>query len=355
MDIDKLHGRLEFLRQAEQLKSVLRSAHTSSGRAESTAEHTWRLCLMAMTFADELAGLDLLKVLRMCVIHDLGEAIHGDIPAISKHAFPDKSEQERTDLKTLLSSLDAPLQAALLALWEDYEAAASPEAQAVRALDKLETLLQHNQGRNPPDFDYAFNLSYGKRYTAATPLFAALRQLIDADTRCNLQLNLNIRDEQPGDIDAISRLTEAAFANAEHSSHTEQFIVTALRKAGQLTVSLVAEEGGALVGHVAISPVTITSGANGWFGLGPISVAPSRQGQGIGTALMQAALAELRRQGGQGCVVLGDPAYYGRFGFKAEPALVLPGVPAQYFQALALAGPVPSGQVSYHPAFEAQA
>jgi putative hydrolase of HD superfamily len=91
MDIDKLHGRLEFLRQAEQLKSVLRSAHFV--RAGREHRRHWRLCLMAMTFADELAGLDLLKVLRMCVIHDLGEAIHGDIPAVSKDAFPTRASR----------------------------------------------------------------------------------------------------------------------------------------------------------------------------------------------------------------------------------------------------------------------
>ena len=142
MNIEKLQNRLDFLRQAEQLKSVLRSAHTSSGRAESTAEHTWRLCLMAITFADELGDLDLLKVLKMCLVHDLGEAISGDVPAVSKQGFPDKSQQERDDLLQLMASLDAPLREEIMGLWEDYEAATSAEAQAVKALDKLETLLQ---------------------------------------------------------------------------------------------------------------------------------------------------------------------------------------------------------------------
>ncbi|PYB84276.1 HAD family hydrolase [Pseudomonas soli] len=353
MNIEKLQNRLDFLRQAEQLKSVLRSAHTSTGRAESTAEHTWRLCLMAITFADELGDLDLLKVLKMCLVHDLGEAISGDVPAVSKHGFPDKSQQERDDLLQLMASLDTPLREEIMGLWEDYEAATSAEAQAVKALDKLETLLQHNQGRNPPGFDYAFNLDYGKRYTAATPLFEALRGLIDADTRRHLDNGIALRDERPEDIDAIGQLTEAAFADAEHSSHTEQFIVTALRRAGQLTVSLVAVEASTVVGHVAISPVTLASGASGWFGLGPVSVSPARQGQGIGSALINAALARLHGLGGQGCVVLGDPRYYARFGFKAQPGLTLPGVPAEYFQALAFAGGVPQGDVQYHAAFEA--
>jgi len=187
MDLEKLSGRLEFLREAEKLKDVLRSAHTSSGRTESTAEHSWRLCLMAMVFADELVGLDLLKVLKMCVIHDLGEAINGDIPAVDQAAFPDKAEQERNDLLLLTRSLDEALRNEILALWDDYEHARSAEAKAVKALDKLETLLQHTQGQNPADFDYRFNLTYGKQHTSAAPIFAALRALIDQDTQARIQ------------------------------------------------------------------------------------------------------------------------------------------------------------------------
>ena len=183
MNLEMIKGRLEFLREAEKLKDVLRSAHTSSGRTESTAEHSWRLCLMAIVFADQLAGLDLLKVLKMCVIHDLGEAINGDIPAVSQAAFPDKGEQERNDLLLLTGALDEALRSEILALWDDYENAQSAEAKAVKALDKLETLLQHNQGLNPADFDYGFNLVYGKKYTSADPVFATLRELIDQDTR----------------------------------------------------------------------------------------------------------------------------------------------------------------------------
>ncbi|MFQ6574648.1 GNAT family N-acetyltransferase [Pseudomonas sp. UM16] len=166
-------------------------------------------------------------------------------------------------------------------------------------------------------------------------------------------MNLTIRNEQAADIDAISALTAAAFEHAEHSSHTEQFIVNALRRSGQLSVSLVAVHNNEIIGHVAISPVTVSSGATGWFGLGPISVRPDRQGQGVGSALMEAALAELRRLGGVGCVVLGEPGYYGRFGFKAEPGLELPGVPQEYFQAVSFGDEMPSGTVKYHAAFEA--
>ena len=189
MDNKTIKGRLDFLRETEKLKDVLRSAHTSSGRTESTAEHSWRLCLMAMVFGDHLSGLDQLKMLKMCVIHDLGEAISGDIPAVNKDSFPDKSAQERNDLLLLTRALDEPLKAEILALWDDYEHALSPEAVAVKALDKLETMLQHNQGKNPAGFDYEFNLAYGKKYTDADPLFEALRTFIDRDTQENILAN----------------------------------------------------------------------------------------------------------------------------------------------------------------------
>lgn len=169
-----------------------------------------------------------------------------------------------------------------------------------------------------------------------------------------LNMHMTIRNEQPQDIEAINRLTEAAFRNEEYSSHTEHFIVNALRRTGQLSISLVAAEHDEILGHVAISPVSISSGVTGWYGLGPISVRPDRQGKGIGSALMKAALQQLRQQGAAGCVVLGDPAYYGRFGFKAHPGLELPDVPPEYFQALSFTGELPVGVVKYAAAFDAR-
>ena len=169
-----------------------------------------------------------------------------------------------------------------------------------------------------------------------------------------LNMHMTIRNEQSQDIEAISRLTEAAFRNEEYSSHTEHFIVNALRRTGQLRISLVAAEHDEILGHVAISPVSISSGVTGWYGLGPISVRPDRQGKGIGSALMRAALQQLRQQGAAGCVVLGDPAYYGRFGFKAHPGLELPDVPPEYFQALSFTGELPVGVVKYAAAFDAR-
>lgn len=167
-------------------------------------------------------------------------------------------------------------------------------------------------------------------------------------------MNIRIRKEVLTDIAAIEAVTIAAFQNAAHTSHTEQFIVAALREAGQLSVSLVADDSGAVIGHVAVSPVTISGGTVGWFGLGPISVAPAYQGLGVGTQLMEQAIAELRVIGASGCVLLGEPGYYSRFGFKAEPSLVLPEVPPEYFQAVLLSGSLPSGVVSYHESFAAQ-
>lgn len=168
-------------------------------------------------------------------------------------------------------------------------------------------------------------------------------------------MNCTIRPEIREDRAVIHALTEAAFREAPHSSHTEQFIVDALRSRGELSLSLVAEKDGQVVGHVALSPVTISDGSTGWLGLGPISVLPGWQGQGVGAALMHAALDALRGQGAQGCVVLGEPSYYGRFGFRAEPGLMLPGVPPEYFQALCLRPPMAQGAVQYSPAFETTA
>lgn len=162
---------------------------------------------------------------------------------------------------------------------------------------------------------------------------------------------MRIRKENTSDATAIEAVTVAAFKDAAHTEHTEQFIVRELRNSGALSVSLVAEDNGAIIGHVAVSPVTISDGAEEWYGLGPISVAPERQGGGVGGQLMEHALSELRSRGASGCVVLGDPGYYSRFGFVVEPSLTLPGVPAEYFQVIAFNGSLPAGTVAYHDAF----
>lgn len=161
-----------------------------------------------------------------------------------------------------------------------------------------------------------------------------------------------IRPEHPTDREAISALITEAFLRAEHSAGNEAKIVEDLREAGCLTLSLVALEDNRIVGHVAFSPVTVGGKSCGWFGLGPVASTPSRQRQGIGSALVEAGLNMLRSQGARGCVVLGEPAYYGRFGFTADRHVRLEGVPAEYFQQLAFDDRPCAGVVKYHRAFE---
>jgi putative hydrolase of HD superfamily len=182
MRVEELEGVLTFLRAAERLKTVTRSAWTTAGTPESVAEHTWRLCLMAMVLYGSTPGIDLARLLQMCLIHDLGEAIRGDVPAPAQAAGPRKADQERADLLELTVSLPPTLQQEILDLWDEYESADSMVARLAKGLDKLETILQHTQGLNPTDFDYAFNLSYGQQYTAADPLLSALRERLDEET-----------------------------------------------------------------------------------------------------------------------------------------------------------------------------
>ncbi|PTD21134.1 GNAT family N-acetyltransferase [Sphingomonas fennica] len=163
-----------------------------------------------------------------------------------------------------------------------------------------------------------------------------------------------IRKEQPQDHAAIARITADAFAGVDHSDGTEPAIISALRDAGALALSLVAvDDDGRIAGHAAFSPVTIDGREGGWFGLGPVAVRPDRQRAGIGGALIRAGLEELRRQGAGGCVVLGEPAYYRRFGFERDEALYYDGAPAAYFMRIAFADPAPEGRVEYHPGFGA--
>jgi putative acetyltransferase len=167
-------------------------------------------------------------------------------------------------------------------------------------------------------------------------------------------MRVAIRPEEPRDWEAIDAVIEAAFRDAPHADHTEQFIVRALRKAGALSVSLLAQLDGAVVGHVAASPVTTSDASIGWFGIGPVSVHPDYQGRGIGSQLMERVLLELRGLGAAGCVVLGEPAYYGRFGFRHEPQLIFPDAPSEYFQAIVFGPTLPRGVVAYHEAFGAR-
>jgi putative acetyltransferase len=163
-----------------------------------------------------------------------------------------------------------------------------------------------------------------------------------------------IRNETSADIEAISEVAMAAFSTLPVSNQTEQFIIKALRAAGVLTVSLVAEIDGRVVGHIAFSPVTISDGTSDWYGLGPVSVLPEHQRQGIGKALVNEGLALLKELGGQGCALVGDPNYYRRFGFQNSQELVHEGVPQEFFLALPFTEKVPRGIVMFHEGFLAK-
>ena len=161
-----------------------------------------------------------------------------------------------------------------------------------------------------------------------------------------------IRPETSRDIDAITQVTFAAFMGKFSDNPTEHLIVNGLRDAGMLTLSLVAELDGKIVGHVAFSPVTINNEFVNWHGLGPISVLPEMQKQGVGSGLIRQGLSLLKEKGARGCVLEGSPAYYQRFGFKPYAGLTYHAAPApEFFMALPFAEDVPAGQVEYHQAF----
>lgn len=163
---------------------------------------------------------------------------------------------------------------------------------------------------------------------------------------------MRIRPERPHDVDEIDRLTTLAFAPMPFSTGTEAPIIRALRASGDLTLSLVADDDGVIVGHVAFSPVTIDGDRDGWYGLGPISVRPERQRQGVGRRLVAEGLRRLRASGARGCALIGDPDVYGRMGFTSgglsyhdlDPAIV---------QYVVLSGTAPRGELRFAPAFEA--
>ncbi|KAB2888786.1 MAG: N-acetyltransferase [Desulfobulbaceae bacterium] len=164
----------------------------------------------------------------------------------------------------------------------------------------------------------------------------------------------SIRNEAAADFAAITDITVAAFQTLEISCHTEQFIIEALRAASALSVSLVAEEEGRVIGHIAFSPVAISDGSSNWYGLGPVSVLPEYQRRGIGRALIEAGLLRLKAINAQGCCLVGHPEYYGRFGFKNTPGLACEGVPPEVFSALSFDGTVPQGTVTFHAGFGAK-
>jgi putative acetyltransferase len=167
-----------------------------------------------------------------------------------------------------------------------------------------------------------------------------------------MKLDILIRSETNADIGAITEVTIAAFKTLEISNQTEQFIIKALRRAKALTVSLVAELDGRVIGHIAFSPVTISDGTPDWYGLGPVSVLPEYQRQGIGKALIEEGLSRLKALNAQGCCLVGHPDYYKKFGFSNVPGFVHEGVPQEVFLALCFSRHTPQGTVSFHEGFK---
>ena len=181
--MDFIEQYLRFIKEAERLKAVTRTAWTHDGRRESTAEHSWRLALLAAVLTGERPRLDMQRVLLMCLVHDLGEAYDGDIPAVAQMADGTKEASELVAIDKLTRMLPPAAGTAIRKIWEEYEACQTPEARWVKALDKAETIIQHNQGANPADFDYAFNLTYGSGYFRDDDLLRDLRRLLDDETR----------------------------------------------------------------------------------------------------------------------------------------------------------------------------
>lgn len=169
-----------------------------------------------------------------------------------------------------------------------------------------------------------------------------------------MTLPAHIRNEIPADVEAITDVTVAAFKTLAISEKTEQFIVLALRASGALALSLVAERDGRVIGHIAFSPVAMSDGTPGWYGLGPVSVAPEHQRQGVGAALIREGLSRLKGLKARGCCLVGHPGYYNKFGFANVSGLSLPGVPPDVFFALSFDGITPQGTVAFPPAFQAK-
>lgn len=160
-----------------------------------------------------------------------------------------------------------------------------------------------------------------------------------------------IRKECGSDCDAIRSITERAFDGMPYAGGDEQDVIDRLRSANALTLSLVAIVDGELVGHICFSPAELEDGSCPWFALGPVSVVPERQRQGIGTALIESGLAQVRKLNGLGCILTGNPKYYEKFGFQLAPDHAPPNEPVEYFMLKLLSAHPPVGQFSFHGGF----
>ena len=167
--------------------------------------------------------------------------------------------------------------------------------------------------------------------------------------------SMHIRPETPADVADITALIDTAFSGVPYAEGDEAELVVKLRQLGDLAVSLVAEVDSRLVGHVAFSPARSTDGSEGWFALGPIAVAPQRQGEGIGTALVMAGLEAISALGARGCILVGHPGLYRRCGFSNAPDNAPPDQSAEYFMCKVLSGELARGPIYFHDVFSSVA
>ena len=184
-NIDKV---IRFIKELENLKSVTRTAWTKTGRRESTAEHSWRLAMLLMVLREDFKDLDIDKAIKMSLVHDLGELYDGDISAKLQNDNDNKAEMEEKAMRRMLTILPENLAENIYDLWKEYNECSTKEAKLVKAMDKLETIVQHNQGNNPEDFDYEFNLQYGKQYFMDNEILEYMRYIIDEDTKESVKL-----------------------------------------------------------------------------------------------------------------------------------------------------------------------
>ena len=186
MEYERIKSILAFMKNAEQLKNTIRSAHTSAKRPESVAEHTWSICLLILCFEEQLKDVDLLRLLKLIIIHDLGEAVSGDIPAPQQRSDQNKWEQERADFVSLCAPLPANLKVEFVGLWDEYHEARTQEAIMAKGFDKIETMHQHLCDGTSGNIDFEFNLSYGSEQTDAHALLKSIRSVVDEETEKRL-------------------------------------------------------------------------------------------------------------------------------------------------------------------------
>ena len=184
-NIDKV---IRFIKEIENLKSVTRTAWTKTGRRESTAEHSWRLAMLLMVLREDFKDLDIDKAIKMSLVHDLGELYDGDISAKLQNDNDNKGYMEEKAMRRMLTTLPDGISEKIYDLWKEYNECCTKEAKLVKAMDKLETIVQHNQGNNPEDFDYEFNLQYGKQYFMDNEILEYMRYIIDEDTKESVKL-----------------------------------------------------------------------------------------------------------------------------------------------------------------------